>query len=376
MLIYNARLLGGENGWLSWEAGKITALGHGDPPSGTADSLDAGGLILLPGFIDIHIHGCAGYDVMDATSEALTEMARFLAQHGVTSFLPTTLTDTHERLLAALRNIQTVMESSATGGAAILGAHLEGPYLNQMMAGAQNPQYIRRAESEEAKELLDLGVLRLVDIAPEYEENLWLVSECTQRGIIVSMAHTAASYEQVLRAVDLGLSHATHTYNAMSPLRHRAPGAVGAALSQNSLTCELIADNIHVHPSAIQILWMTKRPLHLILISDAVRPAGMPEGEYDWDSRRVLLKDGAVRLPDGTLSGSVLTLDVALRNFLAATLAPLEESWQVSSANAARQLKLPHKGTLTPDADADLVLLDEACNVQLTVVEGEIVFRA
>lgn len=378
MLITNARIYSPvadwDAGWLLWRDRTIVALGRGVPPASTGEPvIDARGLHLLPGFVDIHVHGGAGHDVMDATPEALAGMATFLAEHGVTAFTPTTLTHTRGHIMAALAAIQAAM-ADPPPGATIVGAHLEGPYLNVEKCGAQNPEYIRLPERDEVGAILDTGIMRLVDVAPEFEANQWVIAECVRRGITVSVAHSSATYEQMQHAFALGLSHSTHTYNAQTPLLHRAPGIVGAVLTAPGVNCELIADNIHVAPAAMRVLWLAKRPHGVILISDAVRGAGMPDGEYQFDERMVVVRDGAVRMPDGTLAGSTLTLDRALRNFLAATGESLAAVWPCSSLNAARALGFAdRKGSLEPHKDADLVLVDDDIQVHLTVVEGRIV---
>jgi N-acetylglucosamine-6-phosphate deacetylase len=198
---------------------------------------------------------------------------------------------------------------------------------------------------------------------------------CVQRGVTVSAAHTDATFEQVRAAIARGLRQATHTFNAMRPFGHREPGTVGAVLTAPEVACELIADNIHVHPAAMQLLVQAKGPAGVILITDAVRVAGLPEGDYQLDTRTVSVRDGAVRLPDGALAGSTLTMDRALRNLLAATGRPLAELWPTTSRNAARAIGLSDtKGSLAAGMDADLVLLDSAQQVCATVVGGEVVY--
>jgi len=365
-----------EHGWLSMRGGRIGALGSGDPPPTNGEVIDGQGHTLLPGFIDVHVHGGAGFEAMDATADAIRGMARFYAQHGVTAFLATTWTDTGPRVTSALDTICELAGAQADG-ATVLGAHVEGPYLNAERGGAQNNTYIRRAMRDEAINWLDSGVVRLMALAPEFPENEWLIEECVRRGIVVSAAHTTATYEQMRRAVDLGVTQTTHTYNAMTGLHHREPGTLGAAMTLSALTCELIADNIHVHPVAMAILAQMKGPENVILITDAVRGAGLADGEYQIDERTVVVRDGAVRLPDGTLAGSILTMERALKNFMAATGWPLEMAWKASSLNAARQLRIDaRKGSLTPGKDADVVLLDADFNVLLTAAEGRVVWRS
>jgi N-acetylglucosamine-6-phosphate deacetylase len=311
---------------------------------------------------------------MDASREGLEEMARFYASHGVTAFLATTWTASHASVMKALGMVKQ-LQGPIRGGATVLGVHLEGPYLNPARCGAQDINLIRRAEKDEALEILDSGVVRLLALAPEYDENLWLIDECVRRGVTVSAAHTTANYEQMQRAVEHGVTHLTHTYNAMQPLGHRELGTVGAAMVMPQIHCELIADNIHVHPAAQKILFDTKGVDGVILITDAIRPAGLPEGDYILDEREIHTQSGAVRLNDGTLAGSVLTMERALQNACRATGRPLAEMWVASSLNAARAIGISNrKGSLEMGKDADFVLLDDDFNVCLTVAEGITVF--
>ncbi|MBK8025702.1 MAG: N-acetylglucosamine-6-phosphate deacetylase [Chloroflexi bacterium] len=378
MLITNARVITpqGEMRWISTRDSIISGMGMGEPQiAPDTEVYDAAGRTVLPGFIDVHFHGAAGHDVMDATPEALEGMAMFSAEHGVTGFLATTLTNPREALIAALENVRSYA-TQPRKGARLLGARLEGPYLNVEKAGAQNPQYIRTASRDEALAFLDLGVLRIVDVAPEIAENQWLIEACTSRGITVSIAHTSAKAAEVVAAAEMGVTQSTHTFNAQTPLHHREPGVVGAVLALPEIRCELIADGVHVHPLAMRIAWACKKPDGLMLITDAVRAAGMRDGQYSFDERTVMLADGAVRLPDGTLAGSSLTMDRALRTFMAATGESLEAVWQTTSLTPARAIGLAdRKGSLEPGKDADLVVLDETLSVQMTMVEGQIVFQ-
>ena len=382
LLIYNARLFTphhpGQLGWLLVKDAQIHLIGFGRRPILPAHSdvqeLDADGNRLLPGFIDLHVHGAMGHEVMDASASGLGEMARFYASHGVTSFLATTWTAGREAIVKALELVEE-MRGPIQGGATLLGVHLEGPYLNPARCGAQDVRQIRRAEREEALDFLDRGVIRLLALAPEYDENLWLIEECVKRGITVSAAHTAAGYEQMQIAAAHGVTQVTHTFNAMQELGHREPGTVGAALTIPQISCELIADNIHVHPAVQKILLDVKTPSGVILITDAIRAAGLPEGEYMLDERSVNIQDGAVRLADGTLAGSILTMERALQNLCSATGRSLEELWVTSSLNAARAIGISsRKGSLEAGKDADFVLLDNSFEVQLTVAQGEVLY--
>jgi N-acetylglucosamine-6-phosphate deacetylase len=366
-----------EQGWLLSQGKHIARMGQGAAPNfEDIPDIDAGGLILAPGFIDLHVHGAMGYEAMDATPEALAGMAQYYAQHGTTAFLAATWTDTRERILAALRAVGEAL-GPQVNGATLLGVYLEGPYLNTSKCGAQNTDFIRRADPDEALEFLAQDVIREVVIAPEFEENHWLIEECVRRGIAVSAGHTSATYDQMKRAVELGVTQTTHTFNAMTGLHHREPGTLGAALSLPEIMCELIADNIHVHPAAMELLANAKGPDSTALITDAVRGTGLPDGEYPIDENRfIIMKEGAARLPDGTLAGSTLTMNRAVYNFMQAVGKPLDQVWKTASLNPARAIHMhDRKGSLEVGKDADFVLIDDDLNVYLTVAEGQIVYQ-
>ncbi len=382
MLIRNARILTEDriipNGWL-WCDKIIRAFGDGAPPQ-AADALDARGLMLAPGFIDLHVHGALGAETMDATPQALRTMCGFYARSGVTAYLPTTLTAPHEQVMAALRNVaqcQALAEEEGWG-AAIIGAHLEGPYLNAERAGAQFPHYIRRADPQEAYQVLNIGVLRLLAIAPEFEENHWLIEEAVRRGITVSVAHSSATYEQASYGIHLGIRHSTHTYNAMTPLQHRQPGVVGAVLSDSRVICEVICDLHHVHPGAIRTLFAAKGVHGTALITDAMAAAGMPDGEYTLGAHEVVKVGGRVTLKsDKTLAGSAAAYHECVRNFVQAVDRPFEQVWQVTSQTPARAIGEAHlRGSIARGKRADLVLLDDDINVYATIVGGRLAHSA
>ena len=372
-------------GWLVAAGGRIQALGPGEAPSGVRAEVsalgvvvDGRGCVLLPGFIDVHVHGGDGADAMDADPDGLRRMARFHATHGVTSLLPTTWSAPAAALEAAVGAIAEAA-GPVGGGATILGAHLEGPWINPARAGAQDPAGIRLPDPDEARRLLAIrpGTVRLVALAPEMPGAAGLIAELCTRGVTVSAGHTEAGWDQMVGAVAAGLRHVTHTFNAMAGLGHRQPGTAGAALALPELRCELIADGHHVHPGAMAVLARAKGPEGVVLISDAVRAAGLPEGEVDLGGRTAQHCCGAVRLADGRLAGSVVTLDVALRHFAAATGWGWPDLARAAAGNAAAALGLSGKGRLAAGLDADLVLLGEdgSGDVVLTVVEGHIVHR-
>ena len=381
MLIKNAQIITPNKpyqlGWLMVEDKHITGIGFDSPPETNGETIDANGLTLHPGFIDLHVHGAMGYEAMDASTDSLQEMAAFYARYGVTSFLPTTWTSSNERIMAALAQIKQ-LTGKPIDGATILGAHVEGPYLNPEKCGAQDLTQIRRADRREVQQILETGIVKLLALAPEYAENHWLITTCRDQGITTSAAHTDATYDDIETAVKLGLKQSTHTFNAMRGLHHREPGTVGAVLTMPQIYCEVITDGIHVHPGAVDLLFKTKGADKIMIITDAVRGAGLPDGsEYELDGRKVFLQDGSARLPDGTLAGSTLTFDRGVYNFLKYTHTSIEDVWPVSSLNAACAISVDqHKGSLEVGKDADCILVDDQMSVYLTMVEGRIVYQS
>jgi len=343
------------------------------------DDVDARDALLLPGFIDIHVHGGAGRAVMEGTLDALNAVAAHLARHGVTGFLSTTITASRDEQSAALNAAAKSMCSEENGrfGAAVLGCHLEGPCINPKRKGAQPGQYIRLPDVEEFKRWTHelLSVVRIVTLAPEMPGALELIRFLTNNGIVASIGHTDASYAEVGAAIDAGARHVTHCYNAMSQLGSREPGVVGAALSRSELTAELIWDNVHVHPAACRALIDAKGAERVVLISDGIPGAGMGEGYgFSLGDLPVVVHDGTARLPDGTLAGSLLTLEKAFAN---AQSYSLPQRAAMSSRNAAAALGLGHrKGLLSPGFDADIVLLNADGSVRRTFAAGNCVYSS
>lgn len=384
-LIHNAKVYSPSGqldpGWLLIEGRLIAALGADTPPetfrTEGVEQIDAGGKHLLPGFIDLHLHGALGHDVMDASKSGLREIAGFLPAHGVTSFLAATWTAPDETILGALEAISDGYGSNP-GGATLLGAYLEGPYINPNRAGAQVADFIRSPSNRDmVRRFLDTEMVRVVVLAPENPENFWLMEECDRLGIAVSAGHTSATYDEMQVAVKHGVRHVTHCFNVMGILHHRNPGVIGAALTMPELRCELIPDNIHVHPAVQKILYQAKGPYGMLLVSDSLRVTGLPDGEYVLDNRTVFKDQGHVHLANGTLAGSCLTLDQGLRNFSDNVRRPLTEIWPVVSLTPARAAGIAHKkGVLEVGHDADLVLLDDQMQVTLTIVEGKVAFEA
>jgi N-acetylglucosamine-6-phosphate deacetylase len=381
LLIQNARLLSaGEpwsQGWILIDGDRIAQMGMGPAPAfESAQVINGAGQTVLPGFIDLHVHGGVGHDTMDGTPEALQAFAQLFATCGVTSFLATTMTGSKPDIDRALKTV-AACTGPMPNGASILGVHLEGPYINLKMKGAQIGEQVRRADPAEYLPWLDLNVIKQTTVAPEYPENQKFIQDCVARNVNVSVGHTEATYEDVKKAVELGARQTTHTFNAMIGLHHRKPGTVGGALSEDQLTCELIPDTIHVHPAVLKIVIRAKGIGSVVLITDAMMGAGMPDGQYELGGQAVNVSKGQATLADGTLAGSILRMDEGVRNIIAATGMSIDDVWPMTSANQARQLGIgDRKGKLAVGYDADVVLLDSTNHVQLTVAAGRIVYQA
>ena len=327
-------------------------------PSSNADDY------ILPGFIDLHVHGGGGRDVMEG-GDAPHIIAAVHARHGTTSMLATTMTAPPEDIVAALRAVGAACADRRAGAARILGVHLEGPYINPGKLGAQ-PAYARKATLADVQQLGQYAPMRLITVAPEIAGHLQLVRELADAGIRVQIGHTAGTYEDGVAALEHGAAGFTHLFNAMSPLHHREPGMVGAALA-HAQYAELIPDLLHVHPGAIKVA--LRAIPHLYCVTDSTAATGMPDGEYMLGRQVVHKCLGGVRLPDGTLAGSTLTMDQALRNLVSLGLA-LDDASRRVSTNAADYLGETERGRLQPGAFADVVVLDRALRIKAVYIEG------
>ncbi len=358
------------------EDGVILAVGCGLDQSQVDETIDASGRIVAPGYMDVHIHGSAGHDTMDGTREAIEGIARFLATRGVTSFCPTTLSQPVTEIMRAVQTVSECMENAIEGGAQPLGVHVEGPCIDVKKKGAQPERYITTASVIEYKQLFEFGNIKLITLAPEIPENRELIAFARSQGAGVVVGHSSASYEELVEAVKLGVNHATHTFNQMEGLHHRKPGTVGGVLLLDEIYAEFIADGVHLHPAIVDMIMRLKGPAKAVAITDAISGAGMPDGDYELGGQSVVLRDGAVRLADGTLAGSSLTLDQAVRNIVKFTRASLPEAIQMASLTPAQSIGVSdRKGSLEPGKDADIVVLDQGLNVKVTMVGGEVAYR-
>jgi len=369
-----------EEGVVAFEGGKITAVGQKNcvkvPKS--AKVMDASGKIVAPGFVDIHIHGGKGRDVMDASCEAVKEIAKFLVSHGTTSFVPTTVSAPRLDLLRAVKAVKTTIEGG-TDGAEVLGVHLEGPYINLEKSGAHDIDYVRSPSIDEFEEIWEASnrAVRIVTLAPELEGSKMLIQKLRELGIVASIGHSNATYAQAVDAIKHGVRHATHMFNRMSGFDPREPGVVEAVLVHDELTAELICDGIHVHSVAMNLLTRVKGSKKVVLVTDAIRAAGMPDGEYALGRQRIFVKDGISRLESGDFAGSTLTMDMAVRNIMKSVGTPLQTAVRMATINPAAVVNIDeNKGSLEPSKDADIVIIDDQINVYLTIVNGKILYRS
>lgn len=363
------------------DGGRIAYVGAAvDSPliaSSDEIEIDANGGIVCPGFIDMHVHGGGGADTMDGTDEALRVMARTHAKYGTTALLPTTVTAPHDTLLEVAAAVRRAVGTD-TGGAQVLGLHLEGPYINPKRAGAHNPDHMRLPTRHELEQLYEAAgsSWRVVTMAPEvlgaHAATRWLV----ERGVRVAIGHTDATYEQAMAAVSAGARHATHLFNAMRGWHHREPGCIGAILDRDDVAAELIADGLHVHPAAIRVVLRCKGPERAVLVTDCMRARDMPDGEYRLGDVMVTVRDGQARLQDGlTLAGSLLTMADGVRLLVQQVGVSLADAVRMAASSPARALGVDHvKGTLEAGKDADVVVFDQDLTVRATIVAGRVVY--
>lgn len=329
----------------------------------------------FPGFIDVHIHGANGFDAMDATPEALNGLASALPKEGTTSFLATTMTQSDEEISKALKNASR-FESHGTQ-AEMIGIHLEGPFISKEMPGAQPVNHIIAPSWPLFQKWQELSGrrIKMVTLAPEADNGLAFIESLAADGVLASIGHSAAAFDEVRGAIASGATRVTHLYNQMSPFHHRDPGVVGAALLEPELRVELIADFIHSHPKAVELAFREIGASRLVLITDAMRAKGLAPGTYDLGGQDVSVNGTDARLPDGTLAGSILTMEQAVKNIHSLTACSLSDLAAITSANAAEELSLPHKGSIAAGKDADIAILDEHFNVQMTICRGTIAYR-
>ena len=359
MLIQNAAVYNGKefirNCGVRLRDGKILECGQGLYPEPGEKAADMEGDALLPGFVDVHIHAFSGSDTMQG-EEAVRAMSRALYRLGVAAFCPTTMSADPESTRQAIRGIRAVMDAPEPGGARVIGAHMEAPFLQENKAGAQRKEFFTDPSMEKLEELTggDFSAVRLITLAPERKGSEAFIRGAAAAGIHVSIGHTAATAEQVHLAAEWGADHVTHTFNAQTPLHHRAPGVPGAALTDGRLFCEMICDGIHLHRDTVRLLARCKGPERAVAVTDAMEAAGLPDGWYTLGGQKVCVRKGEARLEDGTLAGSVLTMPGALENLIHLFSIPPEEACAMCTCTPAESVGEKLAGRIIPGAPAVL----------------------
>ncbi|MDD7392889.1 MAG: N-acetylglucosamine-6-phosphate deacetylase [Eubacteriales bacterium] len=338
------------------------------------DELDLTDMTVMPGLIDIHIHGCGGADAGDATPEALETMSQTLVKNGITSFCPASMTLSFEELTKIFANIDEM--KNKVGGAYIHGANMEGPYIAMSKKGAQNPLYVRNPDKEEFKRLFDgcNGSIKVVDIAPECDGGDEFIKEI-QPICPVSIAHTDAGYDEAVHAIELGVRHITHLFNAQSGLHHRKPGVVGAAFDvgkEKGVRAELICDGFHIHPATLRIAFRAMGEDGTVIISDSMKAAGCPDGDYDLGGQPVYVRDGKALLADGTIAASTSNVYKELKNVISFGI-PEKQAVKSATINPAKAIRADREtGSIEEGKLADILVVDKDYNIKLVIVKGKI----
>ncbi|RZT21930.1 N-acetylglucosamine-6-phosphate deacetylase [Fictibacillus sp. BK138] len=368
-------------GYLLIENGKLEYVGGVNPlkeDEKAEISEMPSGSIMIPGMIDIHIHGASGADMMDGTEEALSIMAKALPAEGTTSFLATTMTENPIHIEEALTQTAFFIEKQQPGSAEIVGIHLEGPFISPKRAGAQPKEFIEPPNIEQFKQWNERAKnhIRLVTLAPEMDGGLELASYLSTNGIIASIGHSDSTFEEVKEGIQYGISHVTHLFNGMRGMHHRDPGVAGAALIQSELNVEMIVDGVHASPEMTKLAYHSTESDRTILITDSMRAKGLGEGTYTLGGQQVTVKNGRANLEDGTLAGSILSMNDAVKNMMKFTNCSIADIVKMTSVNAAKELKIyDKKGSLSKGKDADITVLTEDYDVFMTFCIGELAYR-
>jgi len=380
LALVNARLITADavaEGSLLVEEGRIAAVGRDLKVPAGAEVVNLGGRYLAPGFIELHTHGGGDHSLLTEDPTEVEAYARWVTSWGVTSFLVGVAGGEHERTLRALQRSAAFFERPSAGAQA-LGYFLEGPFLNPRRKGAFLEAWLRPPDVDQFRQYVEAtgGRLRLITLAPELPGADALIAAALQAGAVPSMGHSDATYEEAVHSFEVGVRHVTHCFNGMRPLAHRDPGCLGAALTTPSVTCELILDGSHVHPAAAALLVRAKGVDGTVLITDAIPPAGTGRETVEWEGMRAKVVGKAAVRDDGTLTGSLATMEDLVRNAVAWLPVTLPEAVRMVTRNPARVLGLEErKGSLSPGADADLVVLDGELRVAMTLVRGQVAYR-
>jgi len=339
--------------------------------SGKTDRLDLSGCIILPGLIDLHIHGCAGGDTCDGTEQALRTMSSYLASQGVTSFCPTTMTVSNASLMKILKNVRDFMDSDAPGARAV-GVHMEGPYISPSKSGVQKSDHVHSPDWPEFKDIVRAfpGLIKIVDIAPETSGAMAFIEQA-KKLCVVSMSHSAADYDTAMLSFEKGITHVTHLFNAMNGIHHRSPGAAGAVLDNDSIMAEMICDGVHLHPAVIRIAFRMLGEDRTILVSDSMRAAGLPDGSYELGGQWIQVRDGRTYFENAQIAGSTTNLYQEAKNLLRYGI-PWRQVIKSATINPAKQLGMDTRtGSVTPGKLADLLILDQHMEIHSVYIQGK-----
>jgi len=361
-------------GWLRIDEGRIVAVGSGSPPAPAGDRVELGGRWVVPGFIDLHVHGGGGRSMLTDNSAEIQAAAGFHGRHGTTRGLASIVSAPLVEMLAALAAVRDVVRHGPTNGTHVIGSHLEGPFLSALRAGAHDPAHLLRPDPSIFDRMLEAadGTLRVITVAPELPGGLDLVRRAVDAGVVVAVGHSDANYADATAAFGAGASLVTHLFNGMRPWHHREPGLVGAAMERRDVVCELINDGIHLHDATARLAFEALGPARIALVTDAIPAAGMGEGGFTLGSAAVSVRDGAVRLGDGeTLAGSTLTMDMALRRAVDRLEVPITAAAAAASTTPARVLGIDSSvGSLAAGQEADLVVLSDDLDVEAVMAAG------
>ncbi|WP_432663276.1 N-acetylglucosamine-6-phosphate deacetylase [Wukongibacter baidiensis] len=341
------------------------------------DIIDCTGYKIIPGLIDLHIHGANGFDTMDSSYEALNEISKYLSANGVTSFLPTTVTADWERIREAVVNVEKTMKKGVEG-ASIIGSYVEGPFITEKNKGAHPAEFIRSLDDSDVDKLLEdsKGSIRVITIAPEKDGSIDLIKSLTSKGIKVSIGHTNATFDETKEAIENGANIAVHVFNGMRGLHHREPGVVGTVLAVDEIYAELIADTIHVHPEVMKILVKCKGVDKVCLISDCMRAGGLKDGEYKLGELEVIVKDSVSRLKSGSLAGSTLKLIDGVKNMIEKVGIGSMDAVHMASLVPAKILGIDNKlGSIKENKVANMTIVNNDFQVVMTIINGEIVYN-
>jgi N-acetylglucosamine-6-phosphate deacetylase len=361
-------------GWVTFEGETITGVGAGEPPPGSDDVHDLNGLYVLPGFIDVHMHGGGGAQITTDDADEILRAVAFHRRHGTTRTLASLVTDQVDRMVASVRTIAGIIRGDAA--TSIVGIHLEGPFLNPAKRGSHSPQHLLAPDPVALRHLLDAGdgTIRVVTLAPELPGGMDLLRQTVAAEAIAAVGHTDATFEQARTAFASGASLATHLFNAMRDFHHREPGPAGAALADESVVCELINDGIHVHDEVVRFAVGAAGPERIAFVTDATPAAGMANGEFRLGPVPIYARDGRVSLADGSLAGSTLTMDAALRHAVFCVGLPITEAAIAAASTPAALLGIADRtGSIHPGKDADLVVMSQRLEVSAVIARGRTV---